>query len=253
MSEQIEDLLHRRTDLSTFLVHFTRDSDDGVAASQDNLLSILKTCKLQARSTYGMARDLAKRFPEVADTQRTVCFTETPIEHAWMMCRPIAGRSFRFNGYGLAFTKTFARGRAVNPVWYLDISQGVRRGEWLTKPVNRLVDAAEASATDGPVLASADILLLTPFIEQMGITADGRKEFWWEREWRHVGEFSFEPEHIVAAFAPEDQQASLRDKLKEVTDDWYDDLTFIDVSWGLERIVGALANIDPGDLRPFPQ
>jgi hypothetical protein len=196
----------------------------------------------------------------VADTQRTVCFTETPLEHAWMMCRPIAGRRFRFNGYGLAFTKAFARSRGVNPVWYLDISRGGRRGEWLTKPVDRLVNAAEASApnketgaTDGSALASADILLLTPFIEQMGPTADGRKEFWWEREWRHVGDFSFEPEHIVVAFAPEDQQASLRGRLKEATDDWYDDLTFIDVNWGLERIVGALANVDAGDLRPFPQ
>ena len=85
----------------------------------------------------------------------------------------------------------------------------------------------------------------------MGPIADGRKEFWWEREWRHVRDFSFEPEHIVAAFAPEDQQASLRSRLEEATDDWYDDLTFIDVNWGLERIVGALANVDAGDLRPF--
>ena len=62
MTEQIEDLLHRRTDLSTFLVHFTRESDDGKTTSQDNLLSILKKCKLKARNTYGMAGRLAKRF-----------------------------------------------------------------------------------------------------------------------------------------------------------------------------------------------
>lgn len=258
MSERIEDLLHRRTDLSTFLVHFTRDGDDGTA-SRDNLLSILKACKLQARGTFGMAGHLAGEFPEVADTQRAVCFTETPLEHAWMMCRPIAGRSIQFNGYGLAFTKTFARSRGVNPVWYLDISRGVRRGEWLTKPVGRLVDAAkesvtdrETGVTDGSALAAADILLLTPFIEQMGQTTNSRKEFWWEREWRHVGDFPFEPEHIVVAFAPEDQHESLRGRLTETTDNWYDDLTFIDVNWGLERIVGALANVDAADLGPFP-
>ena len=167
MSERIEDLLHRRTDLSTFLVHFTRDSDDGATISQDNLLKILKTGRLEARNSYGMAMRLAERFPEVAKTQQAVCFTETPIEHAWMMCRQIADRSFRFNGYGLAFTKSFARREGANPVWYLDISQ--RGREWLTEPVNRLVDAAEALAagdagvTDGSVLASADILRLTPF------------------------------------------------------------------------------------------
>ena len=63
MSERIEDLLHRRTDLSTFLVHFTRDSDDGATISQDNLLKILKTGRLEARNSYGMAMRLAERFP----------------------------------------------------------------------------------------------------------------------------------------------------------------------------------------------
>jgi len=258
MTEQIEDLLHRRTDLSTFLVHFTRESDDGKTTSQDNLLSILKKCKLKARNTYGMAGRLARRFPEVADTQRSVCFTETPLEHAWMMCRPIADRRFRFDGYGLAFTKSFARRRGVNPVWYLDISQ--RGRDWLTGPVNRLVESAEAEATgqdgvtDAAALAEAEILRLTPFIEQMGPTADGRrKEFWWEREWRYVGDFSFEPEQVVVAFAPEGQHASPQDRLKEATEDWYDALTFIDVTWGLERIVGTLARVDPADLGPFPQ
>lgn len=256
MSERIEDLLHRRTDLSTFLVHFTRDSDDGATISQDNLLKILKTGRLEARNSYGMAMRLAERFPEVAKTQQAVCFTETPIEHAWMMCRQIADRSFRFNGYGLAFTKSFARREGANPVWYLDISQ--RGREWLTEPVNRLVDAAEALAagdagvTDGSVLASADILRLTPFIEQMGPKKVGRKEFWWEREWRHVGKFTFDPDDIVVAFAPENQQAKLQARLKEATDDDYNGLTFVDVNWGLERIIGALANVDAADLGPFP-
>lgn len=183
--------------------------------SKDNLLSILKNGKLKARNAYGMAAHLADRFPDVADTQRTACFTETPLEHAWMMCRPIEGRSIRFDGYGLAFTKTFARRQGVNPVWYLDISQ--RGRDWLTQPVNRLVKDAVASATDedtgvtdGSALAEEDILRLTPFIEQMGPITNGRKEFWWEREWRHVGHFRFEPEHIVVAFAPEDQHASLK-------------------------------------------
>jgi len=256
MSEQIEDLLHRRTDLSTFVVHFTRDSEDG-KTSKDNLLKILKKGRLEARNPYGMAAHLTEKFPEVAKTQRAVCFTETPLEHAWMMCRPIAGRSIRFDGYGLAFTKTFARREGANPVWYLDISQ--RGRDWLTQPVNRLVEAAVASATDedgdidGSALAAEDIFLLTPFLEQMGPITNGRKEFWWEREWRHVGNFSFEPEHIVVAFAPADQHASLQDSLREATDDDYDGLTFADVNWGLERIIGALAKVDAADLGPFPK
>ena len=87
----------------------------------------------------------------------------------------------------------------------------------------------------------------------MGPTKDSRKEFWWEREWRHAGNFTFAPEHIVVAFAPEDQQASLRTELRQATDGAYDGLTFVDVNWGLERIIGALANVDAADLGPFPQ
>jgi hypothetical protein len=103
----IESLLHRRTDLSTFLVHFTRDTLTPSAAARDNLLTILRDRRLEARSSFGMAKELAERFPAVAATQNTVSFTETPLEHAWMMCSDIEGRRIRFNGYGLAFTKGF--------------------------------------------------------------------------------------------------------------------------------------------------
>jgi hypothetical protein len=144
----IEDLLHRRTDLSAFVVHFTRDTPG--TSAKDNLAGILRSCRLEARSTYGMGKPLADRFPAIADTQRTVCFTEVPLEHAWMMCQPIDGRSHQFNGYGLAFTRTFARRRGANPVWYLDITPG---HDWLTEPIKQLIADAETSAkpiTDDP-------------------------------------------------------------------------------------------------------
>ena len=51
----IENLLNRRTDLSTFLVHLTRDTQTPSATARDNLLSILWSQRLEARSTYGMA------------------------------------------------------------------------------------------------------------------------------------------------------------------------------------------------------
>jgi hypothetical protein len=46
-------------------------------------------------------------------------------------------------------------------------------------------------------------------MEQMGTgtrAVDGRnyqKEFWWEREWRHVGDFHFADSDIAFGFAPE--------------------------------------------------
>jgi hypothetical protein len=49
----IERLLHRRSDLSTFLVHLTRDRSDDDA--RDNLLGILAARKVEARRALGMA------------------------------------------------------------------------------------------------------------------------------------------------------------------------------------------------------
>ena len=193
----------------------------------------------------------------MAKTQQAVCFTETPIEHAWMMCRQIAEPQFP-GSTAMAWPSRSRLPAAKEPTRSGTSTSRSGAVQRLTEPVNRLVDAAEALAagdagvTDGSVLASADILRLTPFIEQMGPKKVGRKEFWWEREWRHVGKFTFNLSNIVVAFAPENQQAKLQARLKEATDDDYNGLTFVDVNWGLERIIGALANVDAADLGPFP-
>jgi hypothetical protein len=249
----IEQLLHRRTDLSTFVVHFTRSAQD--TSALDNLRSILSDRKLEARIAYGMARDLTTEFPSLEGSQSVVCFTETPLEHAWMMCSDIDTRTVQFNGFGVAFTKAFARRRGANPVWYLDITPG---HDWLTKAVDSLRDAAKAEAADpwnGGVdldrLAMAPILKLTPFIEQMGNPAGVRKEFWWEREWRHVGDVYFDVGDIVVVFAPESEHPSLEAWLAGNRDYQTRMPKLIDVDWGLERMIGALTGIS--DLGPFPQ
>lgn len=251
----IESQLSQRTDLSPYLVHFTRDTENPSAAALDNLLSILRCKRLEARNTFGMARELAARFPAVAATQNTVSFTETPLEHARMMCADIEGRRMQFNGYGLAFTKAFARRRAVNPVWYLDITLG---HGWLTEPVKQLVADAVKAATpvdadpDPAMLAKAPILQLTPFIDRMGNPAGTPKEFSWEREWRHVGHFDFTRDDLAAVLAPEQEHATMRDLMAGWRRGYKTAMpTFIDVNWEPARITAALDDaFEPG---PFPQ
>ncbi len=256
----IEELLHRRGDLSTFVVHFTRDTGAGPrppATAQANLLSILTNRTIWAGRTFGSATRLLN-IPQVAATQRVVCFTETPLEHAWMMCEEIPNRDLSFNGYGVAFTKTFVRRRGVNPVWYLDITPGfgIPGGhDWLTNDVEALLNEAEQAAMghDGfdPVkLAQSPILRLTPFIEQMGPLRGGlRKEFWWEREWRCVGDLSFTPADIVVVFAPEADHDLIRDRL--TAHEAYEAMPhLVDATWGLERMIAAIVGVD--DVGPFP-
>lgn len=263
----IEELLHRRPDLSTFVVHFTRDQGD--TRARENLLDILTEGHLQARNVFGMASKVQIR--QVKKTQKVVCFTETPLEHAWMMCQPIRGRQVAFDGYGLAFTKTFARRNAVNPIWYLDITPG---HDWLTTPVEELLDqvmrAFEDKEIDADELAQSPIFGLTPFLEQMGPMKDPakRKEFWWEREWRHVGDLRFAPDEVVVAFAPEADHEELRAELldhaarlsTEGEEDYDPEFArqlrrlanrrLVDATWGLEHMIGTLAGVE--DLGPFP-
>ena len=178
----------------------------------------------------------------------------------WMMCRPIEGRAVQLHGYGVAFTKSFARRTSVNPVWYLDIHPG-QRGMWLTRPIHQLIAEAEkaAAAVTGSIdpdrLAAASILRLTPFLEQMGPTNNGRsrKEFWWEREWRHVGDLDFMAQDIVVVFAPEMEHEAIRQCLEERES--YRNMmpAVVDAQWGQERMIAAMAAIPNEDLGPFPR
>jgi hypothetical protein len=252
----IEELLHRRTDLSTFLVHLTRTGDDGVTA-RDHLLSILVDCELRRGQPMGLAAGLAAqhRFdqPTFCDSQRVVCFTETPLEHTWMMCSDIDNRQMRFEPYGLSFTKTWARVVGVNPVLYVDITPTGR--DWLTNPINNIVNAAAAAGQFGH-----DIFRITPFVETMGRLgeAEGRrpKEFSWEREWRSADiDLTFLPARIVAVLVPEeDHQAFAADLAARLQLDpaLYAGLRYLDPRWGLERMIAALAGAREELAQPFP-
>ncbi|HCT80682.1 MAG TPA: hypothetical protein DGG94_05165 [Micromonosporaceae bacterium] len=255
----INDRLSRRPDLSTFLVHLTRDF--GSTTARDNLLSILVGEEVEARAALGMATELAGRNPAVVETQKVVCLSETPLEHVWSLCGPIDGRQVSMSSYGLALPKLWARSQGCNPVEYLDITPG---HTWLTNSVNMLVKLAEkqgAFVLDGDEnvvavpLEDAPVLALTPFFEQMGPTRTSRKEFWWEREWRHRGNLRIDWQHVLAIFAPANDHAAFKaDLLKRTTPAQaprIDKVRLLDPLWSLERMIAELAGLTEADVNPF--
>jgi hypothetical protein len=175
-----------------------------------------------------------------------------------MMTEQIDGRINEFSRYGLVFTKTTARRKDCNPVWYLDITPG---HDWLTVPINSLVQQTVAAATDLTskeidlvALADEPILKVTPFVEQMGPTNTSKKEFWWEREWRHVGDFSFFGRQVVALLAPEDDHDAITQEVATLGGSWAKRVPpILDPIWGLDRMIGAMAGIDEDQLAPFPE
>jgi hypothetical protein len=113
---RIDEVLQRRGDLSTFVVHLTKDDDRGTA--KDRLLSILKARTLKAGRAMGWAKDKLVGDAAGLESQRVVCFSETPLEHIYSMFANIEGRQVRLAPYGVACTKMVARRLGVNPVWY---------------------------------------------------------------------------------------------------------------------------------------
>lgn len=240
----IREVLHRRTDLSTFVVHLTRDTETGIART--NLESIIRERTLRAGAPKGWATWEQFALPDDAlASQRVVCFTETPLEHAYAMFAEIERRSVHFRPYGVAFPKMVARWMGINPVWYVDMSHapGEYR-EWvISNSINALVRASGAD------FANSAVSKITPFIEGMGTftNGDGTKlrEFSWEREWRHLGDLSLERWWAKALWlCPEDEIAAISALVG-------DGAHCIDPAWGLERIIGHLLGMGEDEMTPF--
>jgi hypothetical protein len=231
-----KDLLNRRSDLSTFLVHLTRSTDGRTAA--DNLRAILTDGRIKSKSVFGIlkkASDRGELDNETEDTQRCVCFTETPLEFVYLLVEELQGRQVRLEPYGIAITKRQGRLRGVNPIWYVDITPG---HHWLTQDLDRLRDRFLADPPANPNLAP-----LFPFVEQMGRGENYQKEFWWEREWRKTGNLALPDKFIV--LCPEDSIPDFEALLIEAERPY---CRCIDPRWSLERIIGHLAGIPNGEI-----
>ena len=157
---KIEELLSKRSDLSTFLVHLTR-SQDGQSA-KERLKAIIGDRRVELGTSMGQAVSTLKAKQVSTDSQKCVCFTETPLENVKFMLGAIEGRQCQFEPYGVAITKRHGRKNGVNPIWYVDITPG---HDWLTNPLNKLVEEALQSQVP---FEDCPISKITPFIEQMG-------------------------------------------------------------------------------------
>lgn len=122
-------------------------------------------------------------------------------------------------------------------------------GETYADPFN-LADGALPDSTGIPIERSP-IAEIAPFIETMGPVGHPprRREFWWEREWRHRGDLSFSITDVVAAFAPAHRHGDIRAELDRLG---VAEPRLLDPRWGLERMIAALADV-PGDFAgPLP-
>jgi hypothetical protein len=239
---QIREILHRRTDLSTFVVHLTRARDAQFSAA-DALASIARDRRLEARTAMGWAARQDNPNDPTKQTQRVVCFSETPLEHVNLMCRKIEGRAVRMEPYGVALTKLKARTLGINPVWYIDMTPG--RDWTVANTLDKLRDdLVAAAAAEGENFHEYSFASLFPFMEQMGTWPASRKEFWWEREWRHVGHLNL-PQTSMIWLCPEREIEQISERAGYALTPW------IDPRWGLEEIIAHLAGFPLSEVSPF--
>jgi hypothetical protein len=204
-------------------------------------MAILHNWQIDAAAMFGPTKRNLELAGVVSASQRCVCFSETPLEYVHLLLQDIDNRQVQFEPYGIAFPKKIGRVRGVNPVWYVDITRG---HDWLMQPVNDMIEAA----LDKGGIDAAPIGRLAPFIEQMGTQFGGggnviyRKEFWWEREWRRVGNFVL-PGHVIV-LCPEAEFAAFGTALGEQPGHT---ACFIDPHWGLEQIISRSAEYVAAD------
>ena len=240
VTQTIHDVLNRRSDLSTFVVHFTRNSDAGSA--RVNLRSVIRARRIEARTPFGWARDHAESTGgHVRQSQLCVCFSEAPLEHLYSLVADIANRSVKLCPYGLAVTKMVARRNGANPVWYVDMTPG---RDWEQA---RSLDDLRAQAIAGDFTSDPSTSLF-PYFEPMGTWGGRQREFWWEREWRKVGNYRLEEHEIAFWLCPEDE---IDDFEAFIATEWdLGDLApnarlrfgqrFVDPRWSVEGIIACL-------------
>ena len=241
MSQHIRDVLNRRSDLSTFIVHLTRDSESGTASA--NLRSIIRERRLIARTPMGWAARQVEESPEspACISQRVVCFSETPLEHVYSLVADISRRKVKLRPYGLVLTKMRARGMGINPIWYVDCTPG---HDWdLAKALDKIRD--ESILAGGFETRPAAALL--PFAEPMGTWGGHNREWWWEREWRHRGDVMLRgPRPVALWLCPADEIASVAE---EVIAEFGSPCHIVDPTWGLEEIIAHL--VGETEVSPF--
>jgi len=239
MTVNIREILSRRTDLSTFLVHLTRDRDEEWPAKRV-LMKIAEDTMIFAKTAMGWAADHLDSDELAKQSQRVVCFSETPLEHIDLLVADIVGRQVQLRPWGLVVTKMMARSKGVNPVWYVDMTPG---RDWeISNALNTLRDNAIATG-----FRTHPAAMILPYFEPMGTWPNSQREFWWEREWRIRDHFSFGLNQIVSWIVPQAEQ----DEFIETVKDWYPGrpCRCIDANWSLEEIIAKLTNQSP--ISPF--
>ncbi len=206
--------------MSEYAVHFTKEGD---TTAYSTMLKILSSGTLVPGGPFGAARGLGA----LGETQRSVCFSEIPLDQ---LDRLVERRS----QYGIAFRQDFLIRSGGGRVWYVD------EGGPLAQVVRGMVSARAV-----PGMQPEDpFWKLTPFIDFPGSSYGYRFE--WEREWRVPSALSFTPDDVAFLFIPEALHESARSFFMNALDEGLGPAylcAYLDPLWTDAQLQDAFASI----------
>ena len=240
----IQDILYFRGDISPFLVHLTKDSDE--LSAKEVLEKILDDRELIAGQDRisdaqygGFTREQDGFDDEKVRTYfSAICFTETPLNETHCLLE-IARRNINLSQYGLVFLKENLKKKGVCPVLYLNNELGNQ---------DEVVRALFSLIKTHPEPAKLLIPLISVFGRKLchpGATTapEGTIDFTWEREWRLppiMGNLKIVDEDIFIGLCPHDQIKYFEDK--------YQPLKFIDplrnMKWYATKLIESRQRLD---------
>jgi hypothetical protein len=128
--------------------------------------------------------------------------------------------------YGLVFTKDFIARRGGNPTFYINTHH---QSELRDAALDLFYEAQDIGFEEHPATS------LLPFFNIFGkTTGGGRYDFYWEREWKVVGDVAFGYDDIVVGLCPQNRIPRFEQN--------FPDVQFISPRWGLDDIVRHLTD-----------
>lgn len=219
-------------DMSDYVVHFTKptkpksgksDPNPEKKTAYQNIMSLLYGRCIEAKNSFGIGKKLC---PD-EESQRVVCFSEIPLHLLERLAK-------RRGPYAIGFSKKLVVERGGGPIMYAYKGTGHEKA---------LRDLMKAALTDASSKKAKKIWSLTPFVDAPGSYWPSSYFFEWEREWRSVGNFHFEPEDVAFLVIPEKQHAKARTFFENARDENLGPAylcPYIDPHWSIQQVSKAL-------------
>ncbi|MCD9026606.1 hypothetical protein LDO26_00050 [Luteimonas sp. BDR2-5] len=202
----IDDILLFRGDISPFLVHLTKRTQQSSAS--DVLERIIRDRKVKPGAslvsdirfggfTNQMEEDDLKSF------FGATCFTETPLDEIHCLLE-VQYRNIDLEPYGLVFLKNNLAKKAVSPVLYLNNEAGDKSS--VAQELFRLTETNGRTAEKLLPLFAVFGEKIRPLGAQAAPV--GRVDFRWEREWRqpyHKGGVEFAERDVFVGLCPNEE------------------------------------------------